>query len=120
MKWGVKMAQIKPNSHLGAILGDIVGSRFEWHNRKSKEFTLFHRKSRFTDDSVLTLAIMDIFNKGMQDDKYLLVKSLQQWAKSYPNCGYGANFKKWIYLDEPVPYNSYFQTRRNRSPESPP
>ena len=42
---------------LGAIIGDIVGSRFEWHNIKTKEFELFHRRCRPTDDSVMTLAV---------------------------------------------------------------
>lgn len=92
---------------LGAILGDIVGSRFEFHNRKSKEFTMFHHKCRFTDDTVLTLAVMDIFNKGYQDDIVMIQKILQNWAKSYPNSGYGYRFKQWIYLDEPKPYNSF-------------
>ena len=92
---------------MGAILGDIAGSRFEWHNRKSKEFTIFHRKSKFTDDSVQTLAIMDIINKGHQEDPKMIAKLLQKWCKSFPNCGYGPNFKKWMYLDEPKPYNSF-------------
>ena len=99
------MANLK-TGHLGAFLGDIVGSRFEWHNRKSKEFTMFHRKCMFTDDSVLTLAIMDIFNKHYQDDEAMITKTIQQWARSFPNSGFGSYFKKWIYLDDPKPYGS--------------
>ena len=100
--------KIENNAFLGAILGDVVGSRFEWHNRKSKDFTMFHKeKCRFTDDSVLTISIMDSFNKGIQDNQDKVAKNMQEWAKSYPLCGYGANFKKWIYLDDPKPYNSF-------------
>ena len=94
------------NKYMGAIMGDIVGSRFEFHNRRSKEFTLFHRKSQFTDDSILTLAIMDSFNKGIVDEKDALIKNIQEWARSYPAGGYGQMFKRWIYLDDPQPYHS--------------
>jgi len=98
--------KIKNLAYMGAILGDIVGSRFEFHNRKSKEFTMFHRKSVFTDDSVLTLAIMDVLNSGNLEEENI-IRTLQNWAKSYPAAGYGARFKQWIYERDPQPYNSY-------------
>ena len=98
--------KVKNLGYMGAILGDIVGSRFEFHNRKSKEFTMFHRKSVFTDDTVLTLAIMDVLNSGNLDEENI-IRTLQNWAKSYPAAGYGARFKQWIYERDPEPYNSF-------------
>lgn len=84
---------------IGAILGDIIGSRFEFHNHKSKDFELFTKDCRFTDDTVETIAIADaILNDGPYKD-YLL-----KWCRKYPDVGYSSRFKKWI--NNPVPYES--------------
>lgn len=94
---------------LGAIVGDIVGSRFEFDNHKSKEFDLFTNKNFFTDDSVLTLAIAKTFNELNKDDKDFrkrLIENMQSIGKQYPYAGYGLKFRKWLYQEDPEPYQS--------------
>ena len=87
---------------LGAIVGDIVGSIYEFENHKSKEFPLFQEESFFTDDSVLTcataLAILDGENYG---DLYRKV------GLSYPDAGYGGMFIHWLIDDTKGPYDSF-------------
>lgn len=79
---------------LGAIVGDIVGSRFEWHNIKTKEFELFHYKCRPTDDSIMSLtlakAILDS-KADYSDLGELAVDNMQSLGRKYPNCGYGGH-----------------------------
>ena len=84
---------------LGAIIGDIVGSRFEFNNIKSKEFELFTNESRYTDDTVMTLAVADILqNRGVFDsDK--IINTLKKWGRTYPNAGYGGMFYNWLFSD---------------------
>ena len=91
---------------LGAIIGDIVGSRFEFNNIKTKEFTLITKESKFTDDSVLTIAVMDILlSKDLSNDN--IVNTIIKWVKKYPYAGYGNRFINWVYHDaEHKPYNS--------------
>ena len=90
---------------IGAIIGDVVGSRFEFNNIKIKNFELIANDSEFTDDSVLTIAVMDIMNSG--DISYEnCVKTMQKWAKKYPYAGYGSKFVYWKDMNNPRPYNS--------------
>ena len=90
---------------IGAIIGDVVGSRFEFNNIKTKNFELIANDSEFTDDSVLTIAVMDIMNSG--DISYEnCVKTMQKWAKKYPYAGYGSKFIYWKDMNNPRPYNS--------------
>jgi len=91
---------------IGAIIGDVVGSRFEFNNIKTKEFELLTSESRFTDDTVLTIAVMDILCHTPNWKKDTLAKRLQKWAKKYPNAGFGGMFSKWMYSENPKPYNS--------------
>ena len=96
----------------GAIIGDIVGSRFEFHNHKSKDFTLFTPKCFFTDDTVMTLAVANSLNKyetvtDYKDLKLTLIKSMHEIGNHYPNCGYGGRFYGWIRNRRTTPYNSY-------------
>lgn len=91
---------------IGAIIGDVVGSRFEFNNIKSKDFTLITDESVFTDDTVMTIAVMDWILSDEIKNKYNVTTYLQKWARKYPNAGYGGMFSKWIYLDNPTPYNS--------------
>jgi ADP-ribosylglycohydrolase len=87
---------------MGAIIGDVVGSVFEWDNVKTIKFPLFCGKSDFTDDSVLTVATMDgILNKLDYTRIY------QRYGRKYPNAGYGGFFTDWIYDEYPEPYGSY-------------
>ncbi len=95
---------------LGAITGDIVGSRFEWRNIKSKDFDLFTTRNFVTDDSVMTVAIADALLKCGGDYERLAeqaVTSMREIGQPYPHCGYGGGFRVWMYTDEPHPYNSY-------------
>lgn len=94
---------------IGAIIGDIVGSRFEWHNIKTKEFDFFGKRCRFTDDTVMTLAVCDAL---MACDNYdelssYAIKSMQELGNAYPRAGYGKRFKAWLKSKTPEPYNSW-------------
>lgn len=95
---------------IGAIIGDIVGSRFEWHNIKSKDFEFFMNKCRPTDDSIMTLALAQAILVSKPDHSDLAknaVECMQSLGRRYPNCGYGRGFYKWIFSNTPTPYNSY-------------
>jgi len=87
---------------LGAIFGDVVGSRFEWNNIKTKDFELLHRNCGPTDDSIMTCAVAESLLSGSD-----LVETMQRWGRLYPYAGYGGNFSSWIYADHPHPYNSW-------------
>lgn len=75
---------------LGAITGDIIGSRFERHNTSREDFSLFTEHSRITDDSILTLAVAEALLHG-QD----MAATLRKWVAAYPTAGYGPNFLLW-------------------------
>lgn len=95
---------------LGAIIGDIVGSRFEWHNNKTKDFTFLTHSSFVTDDSIMSLAIAKAIlmcNGDYQKLSEFAVKCMQEVGRPYPHCGYGGMFRHWIYSDDPAPYNSF-------------
>ena len=97
----------------GAVLGDIVGSPYEFdhNNYKAKNFPLFSRRSEFTDDTVMTLAVAKaLMNTCGQDDaviKAALVREMQRLGRAYPDRGYGARFDSWLHKEDPQPYNSY-------------
>lgn len=95
---------------IGAIIGDVVGSRFEWRNCKSKDFELFDERCRPTDDSVMSLAVAKAILEcnGIYDELSQLATScMQELGRAYPNAGYGGSFRRWLQEDEPRPYNSY-------------
>ena len=95
---------------IGAIIGDIVGSRFEWHNHRNKDFELFTSKCFATDDSIMTLAIGEALMRSRPDWSDLgaqAVRCMQEIGRPYPTCGYGARFTAWIYSPNPEPFNSY-------------
>ena len=95
---------------LGAIVGDIVGSRFEWNNIKSKEFELFSDRCRPTDDSVMTLAIAQALLNCEGDIERLgseAIACMQALGRKYPGAGYGGRFRRWIFSDNPLPYHSF-------------
>ena len=87
---------------IGSIAGDIIGSVYEQNNVKSVDFKLFSEKSKFTDDSVLTLATMYALLNGKG-----YTETYQSFGRNYPHRGYGGNFSYWIYLKDPKPYNSW-------------
>lgn len=97
---------------LGAIMGDIAGSRFEWKEWKSKDFVFLTDSNHFTDDGLMTLGIARVFvlNKGKwheSDFQQKVIDSMVHVAKPYLNrCWWGANFYKWL-TESQTPYNSW-------------
>ena len=98
---------------LGAIIGDIVGSVYEWNNIKTKEFPLFREDCFFTDDTVMALAVADAIMQ-MDRDKLLgpdaektFAASMKKWGRRYPNAGYGGRFSQWLVSYDNQPYNSW-------------
>ncbi len=90
---------------LGAIVGDIVGSVYEWHNIKTKDFPLFRNDCFFTDDTVMTCAVAEaVMNCGQKDD---FIDAMKKYGRMYPDAGYGGRFGAWIDSDSREPYNSY-------------
>ncbi len=87
---------------LGAIAGDIIGSVYEQYPIKTMEFPLFQSRSRFTDDTVLTVAIASSIL-----EKVDYAASLRAFGRKYPNAGYGGAFYKWLFDPESGPYNSW-------------
>jgi len=109
---------------IGAIIGDIVGSRFEFNNHRSKDFELFTDKCEVTDDSIMTLAvakaimetekrIKPLLNERGNNDEYnkllesMTIKYMQEIGRKYPYCGYGGMFRRWVFSDNPKPYYSF-------------
>ncbi len=89
----------------GAIIGDIVGSVYEWANIKTKDFPLFSKYGRFTDDTVMTCAVAEgIMNGGSHDD---FIDAMKKYGRMYPNAGYGGRFYDWLFSENRNPYNSY-------------
>lgn len=90
---------------LGAIVGDIVGSVYEWNNIKTKEFPLFRDDCFFTDDTVMTCAVAEaVMNGGKKDD---FIDAMKKYGRMYPNAGYGSRFGAWIFSDDREPYKSF-------------
>lgn len=90
---------------LGAIVGDIVGSVYEWHNIKTKDFPLFRDDCFFTDDTVMTCAVAEaIMNGGKEDD---FIDAFKKYGRMYPDAGYGGRFYEWLFSDDRKPYNSF-------------
>jgi ADP-ribosylglycohydrolase len=87
---------------LGAIAGDIIGSAHEGAQSRGRHFTLFTPRSRFTDDSVLTVAVAHSLRTGSP-----YATALRDWARRYPTAGYGSGFQQWFEQDDAGPYNSF-------------
>ena len=109
---------------IGAIIGDIVGSRFEFNNNRSKNFELFTNECNVTDDSIMTIAvakaimetekrIKPLLNERGNNDEYnkllesMTIKYMQEIGRKYPYCGYGGMFRRWVFSDNPKPYYSF-------------
>ena len=94
---------------LGAIIGDIVGSRFEWHNNKSKDFDFLTYRCRPTDDSIMSLAIAKAIlnSKDINEVRTNSVAYMQELGRKYPDAGYGGHFSSWLRSNNPQPYNSW-------------
>lgn len=87
---------------LGALAGDIIGSRFEWQNLKSKVFDLFTAESRFTDDSVHTVALAQSLLSNIPYQQLL-----REYFNFYPDAGYGGRFRTWANSEQAGPYQSF-------------
>ena len=108
----------------GAILGDMIGAPYEFdRGDKTKEFPLFSRGSKFTDDSVMTIAVaealMDVEHSAAGADgvteeedradqiRSAVIRSMRKWGTRYPYAGYGGRFSSWLVDENPQPYNSW-------------
>lgn len=95
----------------GAILGDIIGSPYEFDmGNKCKDFPLFSKNSTYTDDTVMTIAVSVAFLDAPEEEEGIrqrLIESMQRFGKLYPYAGYGSMFRHWLGSDNPQPYGSY-------------
>ena len=87
---------------IGAIIGDIVGSVYEWRRIKTKSFEFFVDQCECTDDSICTAAVADILMHDLPP-----AQTLQRWCQDHPRGDYGGRFAQWIEMDPPRPYNSF-------------
>lgn len=92
---------------LGAIVGDIVGSVYEFNRTKSTDFDLFTPISIFTDDTVMTLAVAKWLMEDDTHSLHYLIFCMQELGALYPDAGYGSRFYGWLKDDDPQPYNSW-------------
>lgn len=97
---------------IGAIVGDIIGSIYEFDNIKTKNFTLFDRNCMFTDDTVMTIAVGEALSKYHKIDEIknfqnYLIKTMHKYGKQYPDVGYGGRFEYWLESEDIKPYNSF-------------
>lgn len=107
---------------IGAIIGDIVGSRFEFDNHRDKDFRLFTAECFPTDDSIMTMAVARALREVIdargdavpRDDPGLLadlrvatIRWMREAGRRYPDCGFGGRFFDWIFSANPRPYNSF-------------
>ena len=95
----------------GAILGDIIGSPYEFdRGEKTKDFPLFSEKSRFTDDTVMTIAVAAALlcvPRDYDSIGAMVISSMQDWGREYPRAGYGGKFREWLKENDPKPYGSF-------------
>ena len=97
---------------LGAIFGDIVGSVYEFRNTKTKNFELFSKTSKFTDDSAMTLAVAEALlqydrTQDLSVFQDILITTMHKYGREYPYVGYGAKFFWWLLKQRREPYQSY-------------
>ena len=125
-----KHDDIEPNRSdiiIGAIAGDIIGSPYEFNSIKTTDFPLFSERSRFTDDTVMTIAVLnalleyqeqtnigglegllwDIREIDWEKLNQLFITSMKAFGRAYPDAGYGSRFRKWLIGDSNEPYNSF-------------
>ena len=96
----------------GAILGDMIGAPYEFdRGGKTKDFPMFTEDSRFTDDTVMTVAVAEALLDGCRGEdgalRRALADSMRKWGRKYPNAGYGFRFSRWLRAEEAQPYGSY-------------
>jgi ADP-ribosylglycohydrolase len=94
----------------GAIIGDIVGSPYEWNNINRTDFPLFSRSSHFTDDTVMTVAVAEGLMDGRGDEKRTeaaIISSMLKYGRMFLDVGYGGRFREWLISAAPKPYDSF-------------
>ena len=96
----------------GAIAGDMIGSVYEFNSIKTTEFPLFSRRSHFTDDTVMTVAVAEALMKtadlsDLAAVRAAVVKSMQRWGRKYHDAGFGGTFYHWLDKRDPKPYGSF-------------
>ena len=97
----------------GAILGDIIGSPYEFdRGEKTKDFPLFCAESEFTDDTVMTIAVAEAFldqapDADDVDVRWNVIQSMKAFGMAYPHAGYGLMFRRWLRAKYPEPYGSF-------------
>lgn len=94
---------------LGAIAGDIIGSAYEFTRQKRYDFEMVPPGSRFTDDTVMTLAVAHWLCLYIEEDhpEEKLIETMQKYGREYPFAGYGSSFNSWLWSENPKPYNSW-------------
>lgn len=98
---------IRNNMLYGAIFGDIAGSKYEFNAAKGNDFKLVPAGSRFTDDTVMTLAVAKWLMNSKGHLSCDLEDEMQFFGGKYPRAGYGGMFRKWLVSSDPQPYNSF-------------
>lgn len=93
---------------IGAIVGDVAGSRFEWHNVKKRPGNILDSHCFMTDDSLMTIAVAKaiVENKDRSQLGKDCIYWMQKIGRPRPSAGWGGQFKEWLYTDDPQPYNS--------------
>ena len=96
----------------GAIAGDMIGSVYEFNSIKTTEFPLFSRRSHFTDDTVMTVAVAEALMEtadlsDLAAVRAAVVKSMQRWGRKYHDAGFGGTFYHWLDKRDPQPYGSF-------------
>lgn len=94
----------------GAIIGDIVGSKYEFNNIKTKDFPFISQGCEFTDDTVMTMAVANALLRSRTENrsfKPILIHEMQSLGRKYPYAGYGGMFSSWLFEADPRPYNSF-------------
>lgn len=92
---------------LGAIIGDLAGSIYEFNNLRSKDFKLLTDKNFITDDSIMTFAVCEIIQNRWYVDKDKVIDTFKKWGRAYPNYGYGGRFNHWLFSNDKESYKSY-------------
>lgn len=92
---------------LGAVLGDIIGSAYEWYNVKTKDFPLVTTGTKYTDDTVMTLAVAKWLMEDAAHSEVGLVRCMQELGRAHIMAGYGSRFIRWILSKNPKPYGSW-------------
>ncbi len=95
----------------GAIFGDMVGAPYEFNNIHTEDFPLISRKTEFTDDTVMTVAVADALMETLggtdTEIRKALVRKMKRYGHAFPDAGYGGMFRKWLFTAMDTPYNSF-------------